>query len=71
MLNSQAGLRALRSGDWPRRTPAAVVADVDGEAVCCRAPDACCEDCGYAACTEIVEALRLRPGAVLAMERYR
>ena len=70
VLNSTAGLRALKSGRWTRRTPAAVVADVDGESVCCRAPDWCCEDCGYAACTEIVEALRLRPSAVLAMRRY-
>ena len=71
VLNSRAGLLALRSGRWTRRTPAAAVADVDGESVCCRAPDWCCEDCGYAACTEIVEALRLRPSAVLAMGRYR
>jgi len=70
VLNSRAGLLALRSGKWARRTPAAVVADVDGESVCCRAPDECCEDCGYAACTEIVEAFRLRPSAVLAMGRY-
>ena len=70
VMNSRAGLLALRSGHWARRTPAAVVADVDGESVCCRAPDACCEDCGYAACTEIVEAMRLRPSAVLAMARY-
>jgi len=48
VLNSRAGLRALQSGDWPRRTPAARVADVDGEYVCCRAPDGVCEDCGYA-----------------------
>ena len=71
VLNSRAGLLALRSGRWTRRTPAAAVADVDGESVCCRAPDWCCADCGYAACTEIVEALRLRPSAVLAMGRYR
>jgi hypothetical protein len=71
VLNSRAGLIALRSGAWARRTPAAAVADVDGESVCCRAPDTCCEDCGYAACTEIVEALRLRPSALLAMGRYR
>jgi MoaA/NifB/PqqE/SkfB family radical SAM enzyme len=71
VLNSRAALLALRSGRWARRTPAAAVADVDGESVCCRAPDWCCEDCGYAACTEIVEALRLRPSAVLAMGRYR
>ena len=70
VLNSRAGLLALRSGRWARRTPVAAVADVDGESVCCRAPDWCCEDCGYAACTEIVEALRLRPSAVLAMGRY-
>lgn len=71
VLNSRAGLLALRSGHWARRTPAAAVADVDGESVCCRAPDWCCADCGYAACTEIAEALRLRPSAVLAMSRYR
>ncbi|TLM80389.1 MAG: radical SAM protein [Actinobacteria bacterium] len=70
VLNSRAGLLALRSGRWARRTPAAAVADVDGESVCCRASDEVCEDCGYAACTEIVEALRLRPSAVLAMARY-
>ena len=70
VLNSRAGLLALRSGKWARRTSLAVVADIDGESVCCRAPEACCEDCGYAACTEIVEALRLRPSAVLAMGRY-
>ncbi len=70
VLNSAAGLKALRSGRWTRRTPAAVVADVDGESVCCRAPAWCCADCGYAACTEIVEALRLRPSAVRAMGSY-
>lgn len=70
VLNSQAGLRALANGRWERRTPAAVVADVDGESVCCRASDEACEECGYAACTEIVEAQHLRPSAVLAMARY-
>ena len=70
VLNSRAGLLALRSGNWERRTPAAAVADVDGESVCCRAPGWCCPDCGYAACTELVEAIRLRPSAVLAMRRY-
>jgi len=71
VLNSRAGLLALRSGRWARRTSAAAVADVDGESVCCRAPHWCCRDCGYAACAEIVEALRLRPSAVLAMGRFR
>lgn len=70
VLNSRAGLRALQSGDWPRRTPAARVADVDGESVCCRAPDGVCEDCGYAACAEIAESQRLRPSALLGMRRY-
>lgn len=70
VINSRAGLLALKSGKWARRTPTAVVVDVDGESVCCRASEECCQDCGYAACTEIVEALRLRPSAVLAMGRY-
>ncbi len=70
VLNSRAGLLALRSGDWPRRTPAAMVADVDGEYVCCRAHDDVCQECGYAACTEIAEFQRMRPSAVLGMTRY-
>ena len=73
VLNSRAGLRALRSGRWPRRLPIAYVADVDGEWVCCRAsalPGDVCEDCGYAACTELTELRRLRPSAVLGMMRY-
>jgi len=70
MLNSRAGLLALRSGDWPRRMPVAYVADVDGESVCCRASDNVCVDCGYAACTELTEFQRLRPSAVLGMTRY-
>jgi MoaA/NifB/PqqE/SkfB family radical SAM enzyme len=70
VLNSRAGLRALRSGRWPRRFGVASVLDVDGESVCCRAGDEVCEDCGYAACTELTELQRLRPSAVRAMLRY-
>lgn len=70
VLNSRAGLLALRSGDWPRRLPVAYVADVDGEHACCRASDDICVDCGYAACTELTEFQRLRPSAVLGMTRY-
>ncbi len=70
VLNSRAGLLALKSGKWPRRFPVASVADVDGESVCCRAPDEACADCGYAACTELTEFQRLRPSALLAMARY-
>jgi MoaA/NifB/PqqE/SkfB family radical SAM enzyme len=70
VLNSRAGLLALKSGSWPRRLPVAYVADVDGEYVCCRAPDDVCPDCGYAACTELTEFQRLRPSALLGMLRY-
>jgi MoaA/NifB/PqqE/SkfB family radical SAM enzyme len=70
LLNSRAGLLALGSGDWPRRFPVASVRDVDGESVCCRAADAVCADCGYAACTELTEAQRLRPSALLRLLRY-
>jgi Fe-coproporphyrin III synthase len=73
VLNSRAGLKALRSGDWPRAMPVAYVADADGEWPCCRAsaaPGDVCADCGYAACTELTEARRLRPSAVLGMMRY-
>lgn len=70
VINSRAGLLALKTGDWRRRVPAAHIVDIDGEYVCCRASDDVCSDCGYAACTEIVESLRLRPSAVLGMVRY-
>jgi hypothetical protein len=70
VLNSLAGLRALKSGEWPRRFPVASVLDVDGEHVCCRASDAVCEDCGYAACTELTELQRLRPSAVRGILGY-
>ncbi len=70
VINSRAGLLALKSGKWQRRFPIAAVIDVDGESVCCRASDETCSDCGYAACTELTEFQRLRPGAVLGMLRY-
>ncbi|UCD43073.1 MAG: hypothetical protein JSV69_05605, partial [Chloroflexota bacterium] len=70
ILNSRAGLQALKSGNWPRRFRVASVMDVDGESVCCRASNEICEDCGYAACTELTEFQRLRPSALLGMTRY-
>ncbi|MBN1657003.1 MAG: radical SAM protein [Anaerolineae bacterium] len=70
VINSRAGLLALRSGKWPRRVPMASVVDVDGESVCCRASDEICPECGYAACTELTEFRRLSPSAVLGMLRY-
>lgn len=70
VINSRAGLRALRSGDWPRRPTIASVVDVDGEWVCCRASDEVCRDCGYAACTELTQSRRLRPSALRKMLQY-
>lgn len=70
IINSVAGLRALKSGKWMRRMPVALVIDSEGESVCCRATDDVCPDCGYGACTELTEVQRLRPSAVLAMARY-
>jgi MoaA/NifB/PqqE/SkfB family radical SAM enzyme len=70
LLNSTAGLKALRSGKWPRRMPVALVIDSDGESVCCRASDDVCPDCGYGACTELSEAQRLKPSAVWGMVGY-
>jgi MoaA/NifB/PqqE/SkfB family radical SAM enzyme len=70
VINSRAGLLALKSGHWPRRFPVASVIDVDGESVCCRASDEVCADCGYAACTELTEFQRMRPSALLGMTRY-
>ena len=70
VMNSRAGLLALKSGNWPRRFPAASVLDVDGEFICCRAADETCADCGYAACTELTEFQRLRWSAVMRMLRY-
>ena len=70
VINSRAGLLALKSGNWPRRFPVASVIDVDGESVCCRASDEVCADCGYAACTELTELQRLHPSALLGMLRY-
>ncbi len=70
VINSRAGLLALKSGKWPRRVPLAHVVDIDGEYVCCRASDDICADCGYAACTELTEFQRMRPSALLGMLRY-
>ncbi len=70
IINSRAGLLALKSGNWPKRLPVARVVDIDGEYICCRASDDICEDCGYAACTEITEFQRLRLSAVIGMMRY-
>ena len=70
VINSKAGLRALQTGRWRRRMPICSVLDIDGESVCCRASDATCEHCGYAACTELTELQKLRPSAVAGMLRY-
>ncbi|MFZ2096069.1 MAG: hypothetical protein WAV05_05460 [Anaerolineales bacterium] len=70
ILNSRAGLLALKFGEWPRRPPIACIIDVDGEPICCRASDAVCTDCGYAACIELTEFQRMRLSALLGITRY-
>lgn len=70
VINTRAGLLVLKSGHWPRRFAVASVIDVDGESICCRAADRVCADCGYAACTELTEAQRLNPEAILGLLRY-
>lgn len=70
VLNSSAGLRALKSGNWPRRLAVARVVDVEGESICCRASDEVCADCGYAVCTEITECQQFHLNAVFRMLRY-
>jgi Fe-coproporphyrin III synthase len=70
VINSRAGLLALKSGNWPRRFPVSSVIDIDGESMCCRAGDEVCAECGYAACVELTEFQRLRPSAVIGMTRY-
>lgn len=70
VLNSRAGLRAMKSGRWPRPFAAASVLDVDGESLCCRFNDGVCAECGYAACAELTQAISLRPTALSAMMRY-
>jgi hypothetical protein len=70
VLNSRAGLRALQSGNWPRRLQIVRIADDAGESVCCRASDETCADCGYAACTELALIPRLCPSVLFNMMRY-
>ena len=70
VMNSRAGLLALKSGRWPRRFPIASILDVDGESICCRASDEICADCGYAACIELALLQQFKPDVVLGMLRY-
>ena len=70
IINSKAGLLALKSGNWQRRLPVTCVTDIDGEYVCCRASDDICENCGYAACTEITEVRNLKLSAIVGMRKY-
>lgn len=67
LLNSVAGLKALSSGDWPRRHNTWHIVDRDGEYVCCRADDSVCPDCGYGACTEVTMAQRWKPSALAGL----
>lgn len=71
ILNSRAGLRMLRNGDWRRPSRIWWIADRDGDHACCRAaaPDVC-EECGYAGCVELLAAQRLHPSAIRMLARF-
>jgi len=70
VLNSASGLELLRSGGWPKPNRTWWIADEGGDYPCCRAANPeVCADCGYAACTELIAAQRLRPDAIRTLLR--
>jgi len=71
VLNSYAGLVAFRDGRWKKPTRMSYITDVDGDYVCCRynSPETC-RECGFTACTEMTEAQRLRPSAILTLMKF-
>ena len=71
VLNSRAGLQAIRSGDYPHPTRLFWVVDIEGQYPCCRTfkqPEVC-RECGYSTCAEIVLMRSLNPEALLTMLR--
>ena len=71
VLNSQAGLQAMWSGDYPHPTRLFWVVDIEGQYPCCRAfnqPEVC-RECGYSTCAEIMLMRGLNPEALLTMLR--
>ena len=66
VMNSRAGLEAMRTGNYPHPTKLYRVVDRSGDYQCCRAigqPDVC-RQCGYASCAEIMLARNLRLGPI-------
>ncbi|UCH49037.1 MAG: radical SAM protein [Betaproteobacteria bacterium] len=66
VMNSQAGLQAMRTGDYPHPTKLYKVVDRSGDYQCCRSisqPEVC-RQCGYSSCAEIMLARNFRPGAI-------
>jgi organic radical activating enzyme len=66
VMNSQAGLRAMRTGAYTRPTTLFKVVDRSGDYQCCRSigqPEVC-RQCGYSSCAEIMLARNFRPGPV-------
>jgi MoaA/NifB/PqqE/SkfB family radical SAM enzyme len=65
VLNSTAGLEAMRTGAWRKKNNMWWIADADGEYQCCRHSDrGICGDCGYSTCAELSAAQDLRPSAL-------
>lgn len=66
VMNSIAGLEAMRTGDYDHPTGLWRVVDCSGDYRCCRAvgqPEVC-QQCGYSTCAEILLARNLRPGPI-------
>jgi hypothetical protein len=71
VFNSAPALEALRAGSWPRPNRTWMVVDAQCEHVCCRYPsEDACRNCGYAACTELTAAQKLKPGALWNLMRF-
>jgi MoaA/NifB/PqqE/SkfB family radical SAM enzyme len=69
VMNSRAGLDAIRTGRYRHPGDLSYVVDQTGDYRCCRAighPEVC-ESCGYASGAELALAQSLRPGPFLAM----
>lgn len=66
VMNSIAGLEAMRTGNYLHPTGLWRVVDCSGDYRCCRAVDQpeVCRHCGYSSCAEIVLARDFRPGPI-------
>jgi len=69
VLNSRAGLEAIRTGRYRHPVDFSYIVDQTGDYQCCRAIDhpEVCENCGYASGAELALMQALRPGPLLAM----